>query len=75
MTYGRTNEWRSPSSLETISPSHGELTTHTGGNMAKLLVHITCGPNDPSKAALAFFVARAAVEEGHTVAVFLAGDG
>lgn len=42
--------------------------------MAKVLVHVTCGPNDPTKAALAFFVARAAVEEGHTVALFLAGD-
>lgn len=42
--------------------------------MAKLLVHVTCGPNDPTKAALAFFVARAAIEEGHTVALFLAGD-
>jgi uncharacterized protein len=43
--------------------------------MAKVLVHITCGPNDPSRAALAFFVARAALEEGHSVALFLAGDG
>jgi predicted peroxiredoxin len=42
--------------------------------MASLLVHVTCGPNDPTKAALAFFVARAALEEGHAVALFLAGD-
>lgn len=42
--------------------------------MAKLLVHITCGPNDPTRAALGFFVARAALEEGHSVALFLAGD-
>jgi predicted peroxiredoxin len=42
--------------------------------MAKFLVHVTCGPNEPTKAALAFFVARAALEEGHTVALFLAGD-
>jgi predicted peroxiredoxin len=43
--------------------------------MAKLLVHVTCGPEHPTKAALAFLVARAAVEEGHDVSLFLAGDG
>ena len=42
--------------------------------MAKLLVHVTCGPEDPTRAALAFLVAKAAVEEGHEVAVFLAAD-
>jgi uncharacterized protein len=43
--------------------------------MAKLLVHVTCGPEHPTKAALAFLVAKAAVEEGHEVSLFLAGDG
>ena len=43
--------------------------------MGSLLVHITCGPESPTRAALGFLVARAAVEEGHTVNVFLAGDG
>lgn len=42
--------------------------------MAKLLVHVTCGPEQPTRAALAFFVARAALEEGHNVTLFLAGD-
>jgi uncharacterized protein len=42
--------------------------------MAKILVHVTCGPNDPTRAALAFLVARAAVDEGHNVNLFLAGD-
>ena len=42
--------------------------------MSKVLVHITCGPEDPTRAALGFFVARAAAGEGHTVNVFLAGD-
>jgi predicted peroxiredoxin len=42
--------------------------------MPSLLVHITCGPENPTKAALAFFVAAAAVEAGHEVHVFLAGD-
>jgi predicted peroxiredoxin len=42
--------------------------------MAKVLVHLTCGPEHPTKAALAFLVAKAAVEEGHEVSMFLAGD-
>ena len=42
--------------------------------MAKILVHITCGPEQPTRAALGFFVARAAIEEGHAVTIFLAGD-
>jgi uncharacterized protein len=42
--------------------------------MATILVHITCGPEHPTKAALAFLVAKAAVEEGHEVSMFLAGD-
>ena len=42
--------------------------------MASLLVHITCGPENPTKAALAFFAAAAAAEAGHAVHVFLAGD-
>ena len=42
--------------------------------MPSLLVHVTCGPNDPTRAALAFLVARTALEEGHSVNLFLAGD-
>ncbi len=42
--------------------------------MASLLVHVTCGPENPTKATLAFFVAAAALEAGHTTHVFLAGD-
>jgi predicted peroxiredoxin len=43
--------------------------------MAKILVHITTGPENPTKSALGFLVAKAAVEEGHEVSLFLAGDG
>ncbi len=42
--------------------------------MGALLVHITHGPEAPTRAALGLLVAKAAVEEGHTVSVFLAGD-
>jgi uncharacterized protein len=42
--------------------------------MATILVHVTCGPEHPTKAALGFLVARAAIEEGHDVSLFLAGD-
>ena len=42
--------------------------------MAKFLVHVTCSPTDTTKAALAFLVAKSAIEEGHTVSLFLAGD-
>lgn len=42
--------------------------------MAKILVHITHGPEHPTRAALGFLVAKAAVDEGHTVSLFLAGD-
>ena len=41
----------------------------------KILVHITAGPNDPTRAALGFAVAKAALDEGHQVSLFLAGDG
>lgn len=39
-----------------------------------LLIHVTTGTENPTKAALAFLVARTAIEEGHTVSLFLAGD-
>ena len=42
--------------------------------MAAMLVHITCGPESPTRAALGFLVARAAMEKGHSVHLFLAGD-
>jgi uncharacterized protein len=39
-----------------------------------ILVHLTSGPEHPTKAALGFLVAKAAVDEGHQVTMFLAGD-
>ena len=43
--------------------------------MASILVHITHGPEHPTRAALGFHVAKAAIDEGHSVTMFLAGDG
>jgi uncharacterized protein len=42
--------------------------------MASILVHITHGPEHPTRAALGFLIAKSAVDEGHTVSLFLAGD-
>lgn len=42
--------------------------------MAKILVHVTHGPEEPTRAALAFLVAKSAIDEGHAVSLFLAGD-
>ena len=43
--------------------------------MGSLLVHITHGPEAPTRAALGCLVAKAAVDAGHQVTLFLAGDG
>jgi predicted peroxiredoxin len=40
----------------------------------KILINITHGPEHPTRAALGFFIGRFAVEEGHEVTFFLAGD-
>ena len=40
----------------------------------KILVHITQGSENPTRAALGFLVAKTAIEEGYTVTLFLAGD-
>ncbi len=42
--------------------------------MASILVHITHGPEHPTRSALGLLVAKTAIEEGHQVSVFLAGD-
>lgn len=43
--------------------------------MARFLVHVHSGAESPTKAALAFLVAATALKEGHSVELFLAGDG
>jgi predicted peroxiredoxin len=42
--------------------------------MGSLLVHLTHGPEAPTIAALACLVGLAAVDEGHEVTMFFAGD-
>ena len=44
------------------------------GPKKKILIHLTQGSENPTVAALAFLVAKTAIEEGHTVSLFLAGD-
>lgn len=46
----------------------------SAGSRPKILVHVTNGPEHATRAALAFLVARTAVEQGHAVTLFLAGD-
>lgn len=43
--------------------------------MAGVLVHLSTGPENPTKAALALLVAATAAKEGVQVNVFVAGDG
>jgi uncharacterized protein len=43
--------------------------------MAKFLVHVHTGPENPTKAALGFLVALNALKLGYQVDLFLAGDG
>jgi uncharacterized protein len=48
--------------------------SYTPAPVAKILVNVTNGPEHPTRAALAFLVARAAQDAGHEVTLFLAGD-
>ena len=52
----------------------GVATAQPSPKKMKILVHITHGPADATRAALAFLVAKTALDEGHTVSLFLAGD-
>lgn len=42
--------------------------------MSRILVHLTTGPENPTRAALAFLVTKTASQQGHDVSLFLAGD-
>jgi uncharacterized protein len=43
--------------------------------MARFLIHIHTGPENPTKGTLGFLIAATALKEGHEVDLFLAGDG
>jgi predicted peroxiredoxin len=43
--------------------------------MARLLVHITTGPENATKATLGLLVAKTALAGGNEIDIFLAGDG
>ena len=43
--------------------------------MARILIIATHGSEDPTRAGLAFFMAKGAVEAGHHAEIVLAGDG
>ena len=57
-----------------VAPVFAEEPAAQAQQKSTILVHVTHGPEHPTRAALAFLVARTAVEEGHTVRMFLAGD-
>lgn len=52
----------------------GSMAQVSSANKLKFLIHVTQNPKDSTRAALAFLVAKTAIEEGHTVTLFLAGD-
>jgi predicted peroxiredoxin len=64
--------------LFSIAAFGAEPSGQAGGNdpanEAKILIHLTQGPENPTRAALAFLVAKTALSEGHSVSLFLAGD-
>jgi predicted peroxiredoxin len=43
--------------------------------MAKFFIIATHGSEDPTRAGLAFFMAKGAIEAGHQPEILLAGDG
>ena len=61
--------------LFTAGSASAQISASQKRMASSILVHITSGPNDPTRAALGFAVAKAALDDGHRVAIFLAGDG
>jgi uncharacterized protein len=63
--------------ISTIIMGTSDVLAQTGTSnesKMKILIHITSGPENPTKAALGFLMAKTAVEEGYSVSMFLAGD-
>ena len=55
-------------------PSGDVAAQEPAAGRRRVLVHLTHGPEQPTRAALAFLVARSSLDEGHAVTLFLAGD-
>lgn len=51
-----------------------EKTQSTASKKPGFLIHVTIGNDQPTRAALAFLVAKTAVQDGYEVTLFLAGD-
>jgi hypothetical protein len=65
--------------LMAMTLSHAHITAQSAATSVrkermKILVHVTQGPENPTRAALAFLVAKTAIDEGDAVTLFLAGD-
>src|SRR5262245_59093349 len=65
--------------LIALALSHAHTTAQSASpavrkDRMKILVHLTQGPDNPTRAALAFLVAKTAIDEGDAVTLFLAGD-
>jgi uncharacterized protein len=58
-----------------MSQAQAQAPTAPAAGRKRFLVHVTTGPQDPTKAALAFLVAATALKQGHAVTLFLAGEG
>ncbi len=54
--------------------ANGERLPRRLSRVPSILIHMTSGPESPTRAALGFLVAKAAIEDGHEVVLFLAGD-
>lgn len=72
--YVLTLAWVLAMGLVSYAQPSGINETKSTPQKMKFLIHVTCGPDNPTKAALAFLVAKTALDEGHTVTFFLAGD-
>ena len=63
-----------PSATHALAATSTETSMTATAQQQSILVHVTHGPEHPTRAALAFNVARAALQQGHRVTLFLAGD-
>src|SRR5260221_8623988 len=61
-------------SMATLQLNAQQNQTETSLKKMKIFIQLTHGVESPQKAALAFLIAKTAIEEGHTVNLFLTGD-